>query len=567
MKHLSHQRFGHFFLLDPLHEGPESLLFRAQDLIASRLVALRIIDVNRLDNRASERLARCRRDINTVSMLDDPGVVLVHEVGDAEGTPYISMALCDGPSLASNLLRSRYPTPASAVRVALEVARTLARVHQQGVFHGNLKPANLIFDAGRYRVSDFGIVHLRYPPVGREVARRDTSLQPPEQRAGLPGDVRTDIYYLGGLLYRLITGVAPPQPPRRERHGAAPGVDTHTFAGRDIPVAVQGLVNASMAPDPAKRPGTCLEFVHILEKALEEDFPAARGRHTSAGTRIVTIAPRPPVSSPRSPVADDLDTPSRPGRSPVSAEDAGRDAPRHRLDPPLQATTPPRQSAWPVIPGAIGPPAAPPSQVRATRPKAPPGQESGSSVGSAWSQVFMQGTPGERPDSARDPASPIRRFGRPSPPLDRQDPASSKNYAGIIAAVCIALLMSGVYLLSLRDQAADPGTSPSPRRSIGAPGIPGVTSIEGGVEPAWTGWEEPGRASWVAPGTSIVGIHPTPRLEELRAHPPDRRMPSPGPGTASRVPSKVAASTAEDTPGSLPTVPGGTAPPDEGSTL
>ncbi len=517
MKLLSHQRFGHFVLLDPMHEGPESVLFRAQDLMASRLVALRIIDLNRLDHSAPERLARCRRDINVVSRLDDPGVVRVHEVGDTDGFPYISMDLCDGPSLASTLLRSRLSSPVAAVKVAMGLAQTLARVHERGVFHGNLKPSNILFHAGGYRIADFGTVHFRCPPLERAEMPVRRWEQAPEQQAGSPGDPRTDLYYLAALLYRLLTGVDPdPLPDRASRRS---GRGRLVFAGRSVPESVQHLLHACLDPDPQRRPSDCFAFVNALQHALNAEFSGQTGRQNTTRTRVVTV-PGPDRTGPRRPVGV---PPLRmlENSAPEEGEIESGPPPRRHGAPSSSE----QSGGWPVIPGAIGPPAA--REARAEESpdlgagKPPRGEDlefAGPRAGPTGMDTGPQAAPGLAP------VVPLRPGTSSAPSTTASGGMGS--YVGVAAAVFIALIVSGGYLFSMKERASPP--------SNWSEAQPAGQELSRAMAPDTALPGKPGHGELEAPGSvrpsggaeDSQGVGATPTIDDLRVRPPAHDVPA-----------------------------------------
>ncbi|HZU37638.1 MAG TPA: protein kinase, partial [Gemmataceae bacterium] len=204
--------FGDYELLQPIAHGGMGVVYRARQKKLNRVVALKMILRGQLAS--EEEVQRFYSEAEAAAQLDHPGIVPIYEVGTHQGQHYFSMALVEGGCLADRVKHAPL-SPREAARLVGHVAEAVDYAHQRGIIHRDLKPANILMDKnGHPKVSDFGLAkqvtgtsHLTI--TGQVVGT--PSYMPPEQAAGNlnaigPG---ADIYSLGAVLYRLITGRAP----------------------------------------------------------------------------------------------------------------------------------------------------------------------------------------------------------------------------------------------------------------------------------------------------------------------------------------------------------------------
>ncbi len=207
--------------------GGMGKVYRATDLDLHRTVALKVVRPDLASD--PETLQRLRDEISVASRISHRNVLRIHDLGEANGVQFVSMAWADGEDL-SELLRRSAPLPEERiVQLAGEMAAGLEAAHEQGIVHRDLKPSNVLLDsAGHACIADFGLAHV----VDKEGTRRsghdgraddETRLaanrageipgtpryMSPEQVEGKPVDARSDIYSLGLILYEMATGNIP----------------------------------------------------------------------------------------------------------------------------------------------------------------------------------------------------------------------------------------------------------------------------------------------------------------------------------------------------------------------
>ena len=233
--------------------GGMAMVYRAQDLLLNRFVALKILYPELSAD--PQFVERFRREAQAAANLSHPNIVPVFDWGEDNGTYFIVMELIDGQSLAALLSQSRTLTPARSAFVIAQVASALGYAHRSGVVHRDVKPGNILLTSdGQVKVTDFGIAQA--------VSTEDNLTQAglvmgtatyfsPEQAEGAAVDGRSDVYSLGIVLYELLAG----RPP---------------FMG-DSPVAVATMhVNSVVPPTRELNPSVPSDLEAITMHALEK---------------------------------------------------------------------------------------------------------------------------------------------------------------------------------------------------------------------------------------------------------------------------------------------------------
>lgn len=206
--------FGGFELLDELGRGGMGLVFRARQLSLNRVVALKVLLNGTFSDEAGRR--RFRAEAEAAARLQHPNIVAIHEVGEHDGVPYLTMDLIDGPDLG-RFSNGRPVKPMLAAKLVSDIAAAVQAAHDAGILHRDLKPANILMGSdGRPRVADFGLAKRSgadLPPATTLSGHMlgSPSYASPEQAGGNAGQigVPSDVYGLGAILYHLITGRAP----------------------------------------------------------------------------------------------------------------------------------------------------------------------------------------------------------------------------------------------------------------------------------------------------------------------------------------------------------------------
>jgi serine/threonine protein kinase len=204
---------GQFELLNEIARGGMGVVYKARHKRLNRIVALKTIRPG-VACSTDVLIRRLRAEAKVVAALDHPNIVPLYEIGEEGGYPYLILKLIPGGDLERHQLRlSR--NPRAAVRLMAKVARTVHYAHSHGVLHRDLKPSNILLDLqGIPHVTDFGLARC----VEIDSSLTQTGLiigtpayMAPEQASGNRAELTeaVDVYGLGAVLYKLLTGRPP----------------------------------------------------------------------------------------------------------------------------------------------------------------------------------------------------------------------------------------------------------------------------------------------------------------------------------------------------------------------
>jgi predicted Ser/Thr protein kinase len=248
-----------------LGRGGMGEVYRADDLKLGQPVALKFLP--RRFASEKDRLERFYAEVRIARQVSHPNVCRVYDVGEIDGQHYLSMEYVDGEDLASLLKRIGRLPPDKALEIARELCAGLAGAHERGVLHRDLKPSNIMLDGrGRARITDFGLAIAASEVVEGEVSGTPAYMAP-EQLAGKPASVRSDIYSLGLVLYELSTGRkafdgATFQDLKRKHAEDAPASPSSIAPGFDP--AVERVILRCLEKEPAARPASAAQVAAAL---------------------------------------------------------------------------------------------------------------------------------------------------------------------------------------------------------------------------------------------------------------------------------------------------------------
>jgi len=275
-------------------------VYRAEDLTLGQVVALKFLPEALSQDAAG--LARFHAEVRTGRQVSHPNVCRVFDIGETEGTLFLTMEYVDGEDLASVVRRIGRLWPDKATEIARQICAGLAAAHERGVIHRDLKPANVMLDgAGKIRITDFGLASIAASIQGAEVRAGTPAYMAPEQLAGREVSTKSDIYSLGLILYEILTGK------RAFEASTLPGLMKQRESGaitnpstlvRDLDPLIERVILRCLETDPGKRPATALQVAAALPggdplaaalAAGETPSPqmvAAAGENTGLAPRI-----------------------------------------------------------------------------------------------------------------------------------------------------------------------------------------------------------------------------------------------------------------------------------------
>jgi predicted Ser/Thr protein kinase len=246
--------FPQLEILECLGRGGMGVVYKARQKSLDRLVALKLLAPERVGD--AKFAARFAQEARALAALSHPGIVTIHDFGQAGGFYFLLMEFVDGVNLRQAMQAGRF-TPEQALAVVPPVCEALQYAHDHRIVHRDIKPENLLLDKdGRLKIADFGIakmLHADAPdPVPAESQPAGTAqYMAPEQKDQGRTDHRADIYSLGVVLYELLTGEMPGtrlQPPSSRVRGV------------QIDVRLDEIVLRALEVKPELRFQTAAEF-------------------------------------------------------------------------------------------------------------------------------------------------------------------------------------------------------------------------------------------------------------------------------------------------------------------
>ncbi|TDB96639.1 serine/threonine protein kinase, partial [Micromonospora fluostatini] len=271
---------GRYRLIEQLGAGGMSVVWRGYDEVLGRQVAVKVLASRLAADRAFRH--RIRIEAQAAARLCHPNITNVYDYGESERggltVPYVVMELVDGGPLHARLGRDERLPWRQAVTIAAETASALATAHARGVVHRDVTPGNVMLTATGVKVVDFGISAL----VGASEQGTDGPLLgtpaylAPERLDGGQVSPATDVYAVGLLLYRMLTGRLP-----WDASSTTQLLRAHMYQDPeplppvpDLPDGVRELVQRCLAKRPEERPGSA-ELARTLAKAAGVPVPAA----------------------------------------------------------------------------------------------------------------------------------------------------------------------------------------------------------------------------------------------------------------------------------------------------
>ncbi len=296
-------RLGSYVIEGPLGAGGMGEVYKAHDEKLDRFVALKVLHTTRATDPSFRD--RFQREARAIAALTHPNIVTVHSIEEHDGSPFLTMELVEGSTLAELIPPGGASLP-QFLQIAIPLADAVAAAHARGITHRDLKPVNVMVTSdGRLKVLDFGLAKLAETSAGpggftgmptEQLTGHGQILgtvayMSPEQAEGKSVDHRSDIFSLGIILYELATGRKPFTGDTNVsllssilRDTPAPVSDVNPA----IPREIARLIRRCLEKNPAQRLQNALDLKHELEDLRAEG--ASRVTPSSASAQAVAAA-------------------------------------------------------------------------------------------------------------------------------------------------------------------------------------------------------------------------------------------------------------------------------------
>jgi formylglycine-generating enzyme required for sulfatase activity/tRNA A-37 threonylcarbamoyl transferase component Bud32 len=281
-----------------LAAGSMGEIYEAHDPVIDRPVTIKTVRRELIERGdADVWLARFQHEMRAAGRLAHPNVVMVHDCGEAAGTPYLVMEYVEGESLDRVLQQSGRLGLDEAISIISQTLAALEFAHARGVIHRDVKPSNILRTKdGAIKITDFGVAHIAESNLtSTGVVLGTLSYMAPEQLTGARVDQRADIFAAGVVLFELLGGAKPFE-------GGTLGMRLLAMEQRgppdirslnaEVPPALQRALATALAFDPESRYATAAAFSRAIADAVAKPAAAA----APAWSEDATVAAAPAAS-------------------------------------------------------------------------------------------------------------------------------------------------------------------------------------------------------------------------------------------------------------------------------
>ncbi len=257
-------KIGRYEILELLGSGGMGSVYLARDTELERKVAIKVLNSEIRQN--ANHVKRFKIEARAASKLNHPNILMIYEIGDADGASYIVSEYIEGQTLRHLLDRENLSTQ-QVIDIGSQIAGAVSAAHAAHILHRDIKPENIIVRPDGYvKILDFGLAKIterQQAPVdlvGSTAELSDTSpgivmgtanYMSPEQSRGVKVDERTDIFSLGIVIYEMMTGRRP-------------------FAGTSVTDTIANLLHIEPLPMARFANGVPDELQRIVSKCLKK---------------------------------------------------------------------------------------------------------------------------------------------------------------------------------------------------------------------------------------------------------------------------------------------------------
>lgn len=292
----------HYEVGELLGQGGMGMVYRARDVRLDRAVALKVLKPDLTSD--PDRKRRFLQEARSASKVTHPAIAQIYDVDEVDGTLFIAMEFVEGKT-ARRLVEDRELDLLGAVEIAIQASEGLARAHDAGIVHRDIKSDNIMVTGdGHAKLLDFGLAKLldtgQTSSGGTPIAEMETVAQTqigmvlgtvaymsPEQARGRPVDKTSDVFSMGVVVYELVTGELPfkGQSPLDTMHAIAfEEVRPVTVVRKHLPPNLHRIVARCLRKRSADRYADAGKLAEEL-KALKRDIDSGVRRSISPGDR------------------------------------------------------------------------------------------------------------------------------------------------------------------------------------------------------------------------------------------------------------------------------------------
>jgi predicted Ser/Thr protein kinase len=279
---------AHYRVDEVLGKGGMGVVYRAFDTRLQRPVALKVLPEQFTAN--EDRRRRFLQEARAAGSVTHPAIAQIYDVDETEGVTFMAMELVAGRTV-SDLIAERELDILGAVEIAIQVGQGLARAHEAGIVHRDIKSDNvMVTPDGHAKILDFGLAKLLEPPgseeAGQDPGDRETvaetqagivlgtvAFMSPEQARAQPVDHRSDLFSLGVVLYHMASGELP-------FRGNSPVDTLHAIAYEEtrpvtqiranLPPSLHRVISRCLRKRPEDRYADAGQFVDALQTVQHE---------------------------------------------------------------------------------------------------------------------------------------------------------------------------------------------------------------------------------------------------------------------------------------------------------
>ena len=241
----------HYVIKNVIGFGANGVVYLTYDRDLDREVALKFLSRHLCQD--EDWRSRFQREAQAIAQFNHPNIITIYEIGEYEGLPFIAMEHVEGGSL-DNYVRKRQLSVEEVLELAIQISDGLTEAHSHGIIHRDIKPSNILMsERGRAKIADFGLalVLQKEPTPQSGLIVGTAEYMSPEQVQGLPTDPRSDLFSLGVVLYKILTGQVP-------------------FAGKDIRETFKAILEKEPLPMVEYSSNIPLELERIVSRLLNK---------------------------------------------------------------------------------------------------------------------------------------------------------------------------------------------------------------------------------------------------------------------------------------------------------